>query len=366
MAIEDGIITTEKTADELIGRAFEATLGMMDMLSIYLGDRLGLYRALRDGDPATPGDLASRAGIDRRYALEWLEQQAVTGIVEVDDASAPADERRFRLPDGYADALLDEENPSVIPLVRSAASFASVMPQLLEAFRTGGGVPWADFGPDMIEAQGDFNRPWLVGSFGTEMLPAIPGIADRVAANPPARVADVACGVGWAGISIAQAYPSVRVDGFDIDEPSITLARVNAAEAGVADRVNHSVEDVGDLLLDGVYDLAIVVEAIHDLSAPVEVLDSIRRMLTAGGTLIVADEKTEDAFSAPASETERLFYTYSVLCCLISAQVDDPTAATGTVMRRSTFEEYARAAGCASVDVLPIEHDFLRFYRLDR
>jgi hypothetical protein len=89
-------------------------------------------------------------------------------------------------------------------------------------------------------------------------------------------------------------------------------------------------------------------------------------MLKPGGTLIVADERTEDTFTAPASETERLFYAYSVLCCLPSAMDDDTSAATGTVMRRTTFETYAGEAGFDSVTVLPIEHDFLRFYRLDR
>jgi hypothetical protein len=98
----------------------------------------------------------------------------------------------------------------------------------------------------------------------------------------------------------------------------------------------------------------------------VEVLDSIRRMLKPDAPLIVADESTEDSFTAPASETERLFYAFSVLTCLPSAQVDTPTAATGTVMRRSTLERYAKDAGFGSVEVLPIEHDFLRFYRLNQ
>ncbi|TMA90907.1 MAG: class I SAM-dependent methyltransferase [Deltaproteobacteria bacterium] len=98
----------------------------------------------------------------------------------------------------------------------------------MEAFRSGGGVSWAHYGPDMIEAQGDFNRPWLVGSFGTEILPAIPSIDSRLRADPPARVADVACGVGWASIAIARAYPNVKVDGFDLDELSIEMARQNA------------------------------------------------------------------------------------------------------------------------------------------
>ena len=184
--------------------------------------------------------------------------------------------------------------------------------------------------------------------------------------EPGARVADVACGVGWAAISLARAYPNITVDGFDLDELSIEIASKNAEEAGVADRVRFEAKDAADTALENRYDLAMVVESIHDMSQPVAVLGAIRNMLKPGGTLIVADERTEDAFTAPASETERFFYAYSVLCCLPSALDDETSAATGTVMRRSTFERYAKDAGFDGVSVLPIEHDFLRFYRLDR
>jgi 2-polyprenyl-3-methyl-5-hydroxy-6-metoxy-1,4-benzoquinol methylase len=348
----------------LVNRLFEASLGTGEVFTVYLGDRLGFYRKLLDG-AQTAADLSNAAETDERATREWLEQQAAAGILAVDDVSAPAEQRRFSLPEENAGALTDPDSPySIAPLCRSFAAIGLTLQKVVDAFRTGEGVSWEDYSADMTEAQGDFNRPWLRGSLANEYLPSIPDLHEKLSAG--ATVADVACGVGWAGISIAQAYPNVTVDGFDLDEPSITLARLNAAEAGVADRVNFSVEDVGDLLLDGVYDLAIVVEAIHDMSAPVDVLSSIRRMLSTGGTLIVADEKTEDVFTAPASETERLFYAYSVLTCLPSAQVDTPTAATGTVMRRSTFEGYAKEAGFASVEVLPLEHDFLRFYRLDR
>jgi hypothetical protein len=111
--------------------------------------------------------------------------------------------------------------------------------------------------------------------------------------------------------------------------------------------------------------LAVIVEALHDMSRPVDVLASVRRLLAPGGTLIVADERVADAFHAPAGETERLFYGYSVLDCLPTGMVSKPSAETGTVMRRSTLERYASTAGFSAVSVLPIEHDFLRFYRLD-
>src|SRR5438445_8100155 len=103
------------------------------------------------------------------------------------------------------------------------------------------------------------------------MLPAIPGIAERLAADPPARVADVACGVGWGAIAIARAYPQVRVDGFDIDKASIDLAIKNARDAGVDDRVTFRLQDVADAGA-GAYDLAVIIEAVHDMTQPVDVL----------------------------------------------------------------------------------------------
>ncbi|MFL5777919.1 MAG: SAM-dependent methyltransferase [Chloroflexota bacterium] len=354
-----------KTADELVSRLFEATLGMFDVMSVYVGDRLGLYRALRDGGPATPTELASRVPIDERYAREWLEQQAVTGILDVDDASAPQRDRRFSLPQAYAAPLLDKDSlASIAPLARSAVACAKVLPQLMSAYQSGGGVEWADYGPDMIESQGDFNRPWLVGSFGAEILPQIPAIHDRLAADPPARVADVACGVGWAAIAIARAYPDVHVDGFDIDASSIELARANASEAGVDDRVRFQLLDVAEAEA-GAYDLVVVIEAIHDMTQPVTVLSSIRRMLRPDGVALIADEKTADAFTAPGDELERVYYGFSLFTCLPAAMTERPTAATGTVIRADTMRRLGTEAGFGNVERLDKpELDMLRFYRL--
>jgi 2-polyprenyl-3-methyl-5-hydroxy-6-metoxy-1,4-benzoquinol methylase len=312
----------------------------------------------------TVAEVADETGVDARYAREWLEQQAAAGFLEV-DADLPAHERRFALSEAHAEVLTDPDSPyAMAAMCRSIAALGGALPLLVEAYPSGDGVAWDGFGNDMIEAQGDFNRPWLRASLGTEYLPSIPDVHERLSAG--GRVADVACGVGWAAIAIAHAYPDVRVDGYDLDESSIRLATENAKGAGVDDRVTFTAGDAAATTAgDGRYDLAIVVEAIHDMSRPVEVLSSIRSILAPGAALIVADERTEDRFQAPASETERLFYGYSILTCLPSGLVDTPSAGTGTVMRRETFERYADEAGFGSVAELPIEHDFLRFYRLD-
>ncbi|MEX0833474.1 MAG: class I SAM-dependent methyltransferase [Actinomycetota bacterium] len=356
---------TETRRDEFVNRIFESSVGMMDVLTLYMGDRLGLYRALAEAGPSTPGQMAERAGIHPRYAREWLEQQAATGILEVEDAAANEDERRYLLPDAHAEPLLDLDSPySIAPLPRSIAAAAKALPKLLDAYRTGGGVEWEEYGADMIEAQGDFNRPWLKASLGNEYLPSIPDIHERLSSDPPARVADVACGVGWAAIAIAKAYHKPMVEGFDLDESSIELARGFAQEAGLVDRVRFEAMDAADPSLSSKFDLAVMIEALHDVSRPVDVLRAIKGMLAPGGTAVIADERVGDEFTAPGEDNERVFYGYSVLTCLPAAMGDPETRATGTVFRRSKLKAYATEAGFGSVEVLPIEHEFLRFYRL--
>src|SRR5690554_4542667 len=90
--------------EEFAGAIFTRFVGALEMLSVYVGDRLGLYRALLQR-PGTVADLADRTGMHERYAREWLEQQAVAGILVVDDADAAADERRYSLPSAHAEVL---------------------------------------------------------------------------------------------------------------------------------------------------------------------------------------------------------------------------------------------------------------------
>lgn len=355
----------EAQRDAFAERLFGAALGAYELMTVHLGDRLGYYQALTDAGDANPGELAEATGTHERYAREWLEQQAVAGILEVDDASAAPGERRYRLPAGHGEVLVDRESLAyVTPMARFGMSFAQTLPAIEEAFRTGGGVPWEEFGELGLHAQGDANRPLFANVLGSEWLPAIEDVHERLLADPPARVADIACGAGWSSIAVARAYPNAVVDGYELDEASVELARENVAETEVADRVTFHLRDAGDPELAGSYELVTVFEAIHDMSRPVEVLRALRGLVAEDGAVVVMDERVADSFTAPGDEVERLMYTYSVLCCLPVGLSDTPSAGTGTVMRTDTLRGYAAEAGFAEVEVLPIEHEVFRFYRL--
>lgn len=152
--------------------------------------------------------------------------------------------------------------------------------------------------------------------------------------------------------------------GIDSDPSSIELARQNAKASGVADRVTFEARDAADLAQGGKYDAAIIIEAIHDMSRPVEALKAIRNLLTPMGSLIVADERVAESFTAPGDDTERLFYGASILICLPAGMAEQPSAATGTVMRPATMQKYGTAAGFRSIERLTLEHPFLQFYQL--
>jgi ubiquinone/menaquinone biosynthesis C-methylase UbiE len=355
----------DQRRDALVGRLFEATVQAMDVFAVYLGDRLGLYRALAERGALTSGELAAATGTHERYAREWLEQQAASGILEVEDAEADAQERRFSLPPGHEEALVDETSLNyVAPVGKLMAACAKPLDAVLRAFRSGEGVPYADYRTDLHEGQAAFTRPMFENLLGNEWLPAIPQVHERLRADPPARVADVACGEGYSTVAIARAYPKVTVDGIDLDKASIDAAAKHLPGSGVEDRVTFHHRDAADVELEGAYDLVYMHESLHDMSYPVEVLRSCRRLLAEGGSVVIGDERVADTFTAPGDDLERFYYGFSILHCLPVGMVGEGAAGTGTVMRADTVRRFTEEAGFAGFEVLPIEDDFYRFYRL--
>jgi SAM-dependent methyltransferase len=348
--------------DALVGRLFAAAIDTLEIASVHIGGRLGFYRALADGGDATPGELAARTGTAERYVREWLEQQAVAGFVSVDDEAAEPGERRYTLPAAHRPVFVDEEDLNYLtPLATLALAASGPMEALLEAYRTGRGVPYDAY--DVHETIGAINRPQFV-NLVAGWLASIPEVDTRLRAQPPARVADLACGTAWSSIAIARAYPGVTVDAIDVDPASIDTARANVAAAGLADRVRPTVHDASEPGLDGRYDLVTIIEALHDMNHPVEALRTVRNSLAEGGSVVIGDERVAERFTAPGDELERLNYGWSILHCLAVGLVDQDSAGTGTVMRPDTVRAYAAEAGFGRVEMLPIEHDFWRFYRL--
>ena len=370
----DSITTGAGTTDHEPGdtdafaeRVLTSALGLIDMLSIYVGDRLGWYHALAEaGDRGMDAaDLAAATGTQERYAREWLEQQAVGGILRMGDAGGPA--RRFVLPDGAREVLADPGSLSYMaPIARMFGASMAQLPALLQAYRSGGGVSWEQLGDDARESQADINRP----VFEQQLTPALAGSGEltTLLSSPGARIADIGCGLGWSTLALARAFPEASLVGMDVDEPSIARATKHAADAGLVDRIEFRAGDASSLegrTTDGGFDVAFILEALHDMPHPVPVLRAVRSALGEGGALVVMDEAVAEEFAPDGDLVERLMYGYSLFICLPDSLSTPGSVGTGTVMRRATLERYAQEAGFSSVEVLPIDEvGFFRFYLL--
>lgn len=360
-SVEEG----RERAEALSERILQAVAGTMLVYSVYMGDHLGFYDILAQDGPLTSSELARRSGTQERYVREWLEQQATNGILEAEDRSAAPSKRRFSLPPGHDEVLADPDSVNFLaPLAQTLVGAARPVNSVLTAFRTGGGVPFADYGADARDGQARLNRPAFLNLLAQEWLPSIPGLDKRLRDRSPARVADIGCGGGWSSIGIARSYPNVRVDGYELDPGSVALARQNAAAAGLQDRVRIFQQDAGTVGKSGRYDLVLAFECIHDMSDPVSALAAMRRLAKPEATVLVVDERVAEEFQPNGGLIERMMYGWSLLHCLPAGMAEQPSAGTGTVMRPSILERYAQEAGFSGVEILPVESPFFRFYRL--
>src|SRR5258708_22544880 len=212
-------------AAALAERLFGDMLGALELFTVYRGERLGLSGALDAGGPATSSELAERPGTAERYIREWLEHHAASGLLEVDDPAAGPASRRYRLPQAHAPALADPDDVGYrafngVEIVRAARW----LPELVEAFRTGTAPPPLPWRP---EGRPDYNRAGFLNLLGARRLPALPTVHQRLRREPPAHVADLACGAGWSSIAVAQAYPPHSLLGFLLGSDVIAVARRN-------------------------------------------------------------------------------------------------------------------------------------------
>lgn len=373
--------------DAFAQRIIDSVSAVFDMVTIYLGDRLGFYQALERGKWMTPAALAAQARTDEHYTRVWLEQQAAAGILEAEDeAQDEAGDgwaRRYRLPPGHQEVLAIRDSLHYLaPLAQVAVGAVSPIHDMVKVYRSGGGLGFGAYGVDMCEGQARLNRNFLLYELGQKYLPQIEEIHARLQSNPPARIADISCGVGWSTIGLAQAYPNVRIDGFDLDARAIEEAWAAAHHHGLTDRVTFHARDGADPVLNGRYDLVASFECIHDLNNPVGVLRTMRRLAGEHGVVLVMDERIGEGIAAKKGDAARentaerdkdvvknselgwMMNGWSVLYSLPVGIAELQGSAANGEMPSDKLQQYALEAGFQRVEPLPIENFFFRFYRL--
>ncbi len=357
-------MSLEEQRDAFAERLRGDVIRSLEVASVYVGVQLGLYRALDEHGPLAAPELAERTGIHPRYAVEWLEQQTVAGILAFD-----LEQQRFRLPEAHRHLLVraSEEHGmgELAGLTTALMAILLQTPAVIAAYRSGGGVSFEQYGIGCSHGLDGMNPDAGDDPVATTWIPAMPDVHQRLASDRPACVADIGCSGGKALLALAHRYPHIRADGYDLDQASVDLARRNAERAGVADRVRFHCRDAAELTGTGDYDLVMSIASLHDFAQPVPVLAAMRAMTGERGTVFVADPLLDPFTGQTGEMSDRFAYAASVLHCLPTSMVFQPTAATGCAMTEATFRGYAADAGFSAVEIVLIEREgFLGFYRL--
>lgn len=337
-------------------RLFGHLTGAVTSALVYLGDELGLYRALAEG-PASSAELAARAGLDERWVREWLYNQAAAGLLEAEPGE------RFGLsPEGRA-VLADESHPAFgAGMFTQLPGTLGAVSRLRESFRTGIGLPYDAFGPEGARGIERGFAPWLRSFLVPAVIGRVAGLRERLAAG--GRVADVGCGAGAALLLLAEAFPAAELHGYELSQHALARAEENRRRAGRANVRFHAVP--GDPLPeDARFDLVLSFDCLHDMTRPADVAASIRRALRDDGVWLIADIKAHPSFAENVAQNPMasLMYGFSVLTCMSSALAEPGGAGLGTLgLPEPRARELALAAGFARFERLDVEHPVNAFY----
>ncbi len=328
----------ENDLHEFAGRFLTDLGATHHAVTVVIGDRLGLYRALADVGPATAAETAAEAACDERYVREWLNAQAASGYCEYDE-----DTQRYHLTPAQAACLADQSSPTFLAagMLLAAALFKDEE-TLTDAIRSGVGVAWGAHHHDLFVGVERFFRPGYVANLTSTWIPALDGVESRL--RDGARIADVGCGHGASTILLAQAYPSARVVGFDNHEPSIAAARKAAVEAGLADRVDFEVASAQNFP-GADYALVCIFDALHDMGDPVGAASHIRSALADDGTWLLVEPAAGETVTDNLNPIGRLFYSASTLVCTPSARSQPGGWALGAQASEAQLRSIADQGG---------------------
>jgi len=320
--------------DALLGRAVVDIGANFHAALVVTGDKLGLFRAMRELGPTTAADLAKHTGTHERYVREWLSAMAAGGYVNYDRAP-----QKFFLSEEQAMALIDADLPGAFLLAQSTVKSEA---RITEAFRSGAGVGWHEHDPGLFEGTERFFRPGYAMNLVPAWIPALDGVKARLEAG--GRVADVGCGHGASTVIMAKAFPAARFIGFDYHARSIDTARETARREGVADRVTFEVASAKDYAGTG-YDLVAFFDSLHDMGDPVGIARHVRASLAPDGTWLLVEPFAQDRLEDNLNPVGRLYYAASTMLCTPNALSQEGRLALGAQAGEARLRQVATEAG---------------------
>ncbi len=303
---------------------------------VLLGDRLGLYRAMRLGEPMTPDELAQRTGTHERYVREWLAGQAAAGYVDYDDAAGT-----FHLNPEQAAVFADDDSPaSMAGAFEALSSLWLDEPKVAEAFRHGRGLGWHEHSQCLFRGTERFFRPGYNANLVPSWLPALDGMVDKLQRG--ATVADVGCGHGASTIVMARAFPNSQFVGFDYHAPSVQAATERARNAGVSN-VRFEVAHAKNFA--GRFDLVAFFDCLHDMGDPVGAAAHVREALKPDGTWMIVEPFANDRLRDNLNPVGRVYYAASTMVCTPCSLAQEVGLALGAQAGEQRLREVVSDGG---------------------
>jgi SAM-dependent methyltransferase len=328
----------EEKLNALLGQAVQDMGASLQAALIVIGDRLGLYRAMADGNPVTPAELARRTGTGERYVQEWLNANAAGNYVQYH-----AETNTYSLSPEQAFVLALDNTPVHLPgFYHMLASAMKDEEKLTEAFRTGKGFGWHQHEKGLFEGCERFFRPGYLANLTANWIPALEGVEEKLKAG--AKVADIGCGHGASTILMAQAYPKSRFFGFDYHGASIEQARHRAAEAGVADRITFEVAPAKSFPGAG-YDFVAFFDCLHDMGDPAGAAKHVREALAPNGTWMIVEPFAGDDVSSNLNPIGRIYYSASTLFCVPASLAQEVGLGLGAQAGEARIRQIVSSAG---------------------
>jgi SAM-dependent methyltransferase len=347
---------------QFMGKVLSDFGGAASAILVYIGDKLGLYKAMSDfGKPITSQELANITQTSERYIREWLANQAAGGYLSYDSSS-----QRYTLPVEHAQALVNESSPAYV-----AGGFQVVMslfrdePKCLEVFKTGKGIAWGEHDKDLFQGTERFFKPGYTANLVSSWIPALDEgkVEQRLKQQQGAglKVADIGCGHGISTILMAKAYPNSRFYGFDNHPDSIEYARNKAREEGLGeDRIKFEVASSTNFPLakekgeddDTHYDLIAFFDCLHDMEDPQgAAAHALKTLKKPDGVVMIVEPFANDKLEDNLNPIGRLFYAASTMVCIpaslsqngpaLGAQAGEP--GMSQVIKASGFKHFRRA-----------------------
>lgn len=346
------VVKQEAFAGRMVQVVNDTCLGLM----AGLGHQSGLFDTMARLAPAPSEEIARAAGLNERYVREWLGAMVVGGIVEYDPERAV-----YTLPPEHAASLTRAAGPD--NLARIAQDFGmmgEVEQQVLEAFRTGDGLPYAAY-PRFQSLQAEESGEVFDLALVNGIVPLVPGLTERLRSG--IEVLDIGTGHGHAVNVLAKAFPASRFRGLDMSEEGIAAARAEAAALGLA----NAAFDIGDCAeLTGPYDLITAFDVIHDLARPAAALGAVAGALAQDGVFLMGDiaasSRLEENIDHPLGPA---LYTFSVFYCM-SVSLGEGGEGLGTVWGEQTARRMLGEAGFGHIGTQRVEGDILNVYYVAR